>query len=239
MIGDALEYIRKRLDGSLRFVRDLQDDNSTPKLVVFPEGDKLESLSIPNGSIAMVVANIQEDREFRDPDRYQRQVIKTKGVPPDRHYPDIHLEFTVLFIANFKDYANAWNQLSKALFFFQQHPVFTAEEDSDLPKCIKRLSNELCTQTLQQQNELWGALRSSLRPSILVRFRLMTLRGPAMEEIKQVQVQEVITKTKGSLDMSVQELQKEFDKDRQESQASKASALKPSLTVPSTSVPSH
>jgi hypothetical protein len=67
----------------------------------------------------------------------------------------------------------------------------------------------------------------------------MTLRGPAMEEIKQVQVEEVITKTKGSLDMSVQELQKEFDKDRQESQASKASALKPSLTVPSTSVPSH
>jgi sugar-specific transcriptional regulator TrmB len=42
----------------------------------------------------------------------------------------------------------------------------------------------------------------------------MTLCGPAMEEIKQVQVEEVITKTKGSLDMSVQELQKEFDKVR-------------------------
>ena len=208
MIGDALEYIRNRLDGSLRFVPGLQDDNSTPK-VVFPEGDKLEPFTIPNGSIAMVVANVQEDREFRDPDRYQRQVIKGKGVPYDRHYPDIHLEFTVLFIANFKDYTNAWNQLSKALIFFQQHPVFCPTEDSDLPECIGRLSNELCTQTLQQQNELWGALRTSLRPSILVRFRLMTLRGPAMvAEVKQVE--KVITETKISINKSVQELQHEF-----------------------------
>ena len=182
MIGTALSYIRKRLDAHLRAVQGQDDDGSAPERVVFVEGDKLEPLSIPQGSIGMLVANVWEDREFREADRYQRRVVNSHADRMERHHPDIHLEFTILFIANFKDYDNAWNQLSQLLFFFQAHPVFAAEQDRDLPRGIGRLANELCSQSLQQQNELWSALKAPLRPSILIRFRLISLWGQAIEE---------------------------------------------------------
>jgi hypothetical protein len=193
MIGTALNYIRKRLDSHLRAALGLETDGSAAERVVFLEGDKLDPLTIPQGTIGMLVANVQEEREFRDPDRYQRRNANGKLSPSSRHHPDLHLEITILFIANFKDYVHAWNQLSQLLFFFQEHPVFDREDDVDLPAGIGRLANELCSQSLQQQNELWSALKTSMRPSVLVRFRLMTLWGKAMEA-QPVPIQTVKTR---------------------------------------------
>lgn len=181
MIGTTLNYIRKRLDAHMISALGLERDGSTAERVVLVEGDKLDPLTIPQGTIAMLVANVQEEREFRDPDRYQRRLANRQGSQAKLHHPDIHLVITILFIAQFKDYANAWNQLAQLVFFFQEHPVFDQETDKDLPAGVERLANELCSQSFQQQNELWSALKSSLRPSILYHFRLMTLRGKAME----------------------------------------------------------
>jgi hypothetical protein len=63
--------------------------------------------------------------------------------------------------------------------FFQQHSFFDAEQDSDLPDGIGRLVCELCSQSFQQQNELWSSLKISLQPAVLYRFRLLTLSGQA------------------------------------------------------------
>jgi hypothetical protein len=79
------------------------------------------------------------------------------------------------------------------LFFFQEHPVFDVAVDKDLPAGVGRLANELCSQTFQQQNELWTALRCSLRPSVLYRFRMITLRGKAMQG-QPVPIQKVETR---------------------------------------------
>jgi hypothetical protein len=215
MIGSALKFIRERLDSYLRSAPDLEleNDGSTPERVVFLDGDRLEPLTIPKGTLAMLVANVQEERGFRDADRYQRRVVESQGKRVERHYPDIHLEFTVLFVASFKDYVHAWNQLSRVLFFIQEHPVFAAGPGSDVPERIGRLSSELCSQSFQEQNELWGALKTSMRPSILVRFRLITLRGQAMkEQPKPVEV--IKTETLGSMDKTLKELESEFRKRR-------------------------
>jgi hypothetical protein len=181
MIGTALSYIRKRLDAHLRDVQGLESDGDAADRVVFLEGDKLDPLTLPQRSIVLLVVNVKEDRECWDADRFRR-LGNGLASSSERHYPDIHLELAVLFIANFKDYATAWNHLSQALLFFQQHPVFDRESDKDLPAGIDRLRSELCSQSFQEQNELWGSLRSSLRPAILHRFRLVTLRGKALAE---------------------------------------------------------
>lgn len=193
MIGTALNYIKKRLDDHLRTALDLETDGSTPERVIFIDGEKLEPLTIPQGTIGMLVANVQEEREFRDPDRYQRRFANGNGRPSERHHPDLHLEITVLFLANFKDGIHAWNQLSHLLFFFQENPVFDRAGDGDLPEGIGRLANELCSQSVQQQNELWSALKIALRPSLLYRFRLITLRGRAIEG-KAVPIRKVETR---------------------------------------------
>jgi hypothetical protein len=182
VIGDALTYIRRRLDAHLLSVMGLAEDGSSSERVMLVDGDKLDPLSLPQGTIGMLVAKVQEEREFREANRYQRRSANGQDNPTDRHHPDIHLELSLLFVANFKDYAHAWNQLTHLLIFFQEHPVFLAKEDKDLPEGIGRLANELCSPSLQEQNELWGALRSALRPSLLYRFRLLTVQGKAMDE---------------------------------------------------------
>jgi hypothetical protein len=181
MIGTALSYIRQRLDAHLRSAQGLDSDDGTADRVVFLESDKLDPLSIPQRSIAMLVVNVREEREFRDADRYQRRLAPGPGGGSERHYPDIHLEIAILFIAYFKDYTTAWDQLSQVLVFFQAHPVFDPAVDKDLPAGIGRLANELCSQSFQEQSELWSAVKSPLRPALLHRFRLITLRGKAME----------------------------------------------------------
>jgi hypothetical protein len=177
MIGTTLNYIRTQLDAHLRAVQGLESDDGTQDQVAFLEGDKLDSLVLPSSRIAMLVVNVQEDRDFRAADRFQRRLPDGNSDGSPRHYPDIHLEIAVLFVANFKDYASAWNQLFHVVCFFQQHPVF----EEGLPDGIHRLSSELCSQSFQEQNELWSALRSTLRPAVLHRFRLITLQGGAME----------------------------------------------------------
>lgn len=195
MIGTALGYIRKRLDAHLRSAQGMETDGGTADRVVFLEGDKLDPLSFPQRSIAMLVVNVQEEREFRDADRFHRRQANGQGNHSEHHYPDIHLEVAVLFIANFKDYTTAWNQLSQVLFFFQEHPVFDAAVDEDLPPGIGRLATELRSQSFQEQNELWSTLKTSLRPALLHRFRLITLRGKAMER-QPVAIQTVQTSVK-------------------------------------------
>ncbi len=177
MIGNALSYIRERLDTHLRSTMGPEADGSNPDRVVFLPGDKLDPLIIRQGSIGMLVVNVQEDREFRDPDRYLRRNSHGQNSKYERHFPDLHLEFTVLFIAQFKEYVHAWNQLGQLLLYLQENPVFDAAKDRELPQGFRRLTHELVSSSLQQQNELWSALKMSIRPAILYRFRLITVAG--------------------------------------------------------------
>ncbi len=181
MIGNALSYIRERLDTHLRSTMGPEADGSNPDRVVFIPGDKLDPLIIRQGSIGMLVVNVQEDREFRDPDRYLRRISHGQKSQYERHFPDLHLEFTVLFVAQFKDYVHAWNQLGQLLLYLQENPVFDAAKDRELPQGFRRLTHELVSSSLQQQNELWSALKMSMRPAILYRFRLITAVGREMK----------------------------------------------------------
>jgi hypothetical protein len=177
MIGTAISYIRKRLDGHLQAALAIDSDGSARPLVDFVDGEKLDPLSVPMGTIGMVVVNVNEERGFSDANRFQRRIPDGAAFRMVQHHPDIHLEIVVLFLAKFKDYVHAWNQLSQVMAFFQQHSFFDAEQDSDLPDGIGRLVCELCSQSFQQQNELWSSLKISLQPAVLYRFRLLTLSG--------------------------------------------------------------
>jgi hypothetical protein len=180
MIGTTIGYIRKRLDTHLRAALAIEADGSTPPLVDFLEGAKLDPLVLPLGSISMMVVNVKEDREFRDPDRFLHRVSDGAAFRMEQHRPDLHLEIGVLFLAKFKDYVYAWNLLSQVMLFFQEHPLFDVEQDDDLPEGIGRLVCELYSQSFQQQNELWSSLKIPLQPAVLYRIQVLTLRGQAM-----------------------------------------------------------
>jgi hypothetical protein len=188
MIGKSLNFLRRRLDAHLRVVAGIDGDSGTADRVVFVEGDKLEPLSLPQGCISMLVVHVQEDRQFRDANRYQRCLAQDASPHVETHYPDVHLDIGILFAARFKDYANAWDQLSEIILFFQQNPLFDASDAEislEMPNGVSRIGVELLSPALEQQQDIWSALRLSIHPAVLYRIRLMALRGPAWQQQPQ------------------------------------------------------
>mgnify|MGYP003336482093 CR=1 FL=1 len=183
MIGKSLNFLRRQLDAHLRMVAGLDGDSGTADRVVFVEGDKLEPLSLAQGCISMLVVHVMEDRQFRDANPYQRRLGQDQTAQREAHHPDVHLDLSILFVARFKDYTNAWDQLSEVIRFFQVNPLFPGDNKTSdglaLPADVSRLAIELLSIGPEEQQEIWSALRLSVHPALLYRLRLVALRGPS------------------------------------------------------------
>lgn len=192
MIGTTISYICKRVNDHLRKVNNGETDGSSQPLADLVDGSQLDPLVLPLRSIRLLVVDVNENREFRDADRFQRRLNTDQPIKSESHYPDLHLEIGLLFIAKFKEYNVAWDQLSHVIGFFQQHPCFNSQNDQELPNGIGRLTAEFCPQSLQQINDLWSALKLPPHPALLYRFRLLAIRGPLLSE-QPKPIEEVVT----------------------------------------------
>ena len=172
MIGAALTYLRDKVNTHLQ---DGETDSGQP-LVVFVEGDKIDPLNIQSGRVNILVVNVEEERELRGANPYYDERSQ-------RINPDIPLTISALFIARFNDYPTSWNYLTDIIRFFQSHPVLEradnqAQSSNNMPEGIESLRCEMISLNLQQQNEVWGALRITQHPALLYKIKLITLRDP-------------------------------------------------------------
>ena len=172
MIGSALTYLRDKVNTHLQ---DGETDSGQP-LVVFVEGDKIDPLNIQSGRVNILVVNVEEERELRGANPYYDERSQ-------RINPDIPLTISALFIARFNDYPTSWNYLTDIIRFFQSHPVLEradnqAQSSNNMPEGIESLRCEMISLNLQQQNEVWGALRITQHPALLYKIKLITLRDP-------------------------------------------------------------
>ena len=172
MIGAALTYLRDKVNTHLQ---DGATDSGQP-LVVFVEGDKIDPLNIQSGRVNILVVNVEEERELRGANPYYDERSQ-------RITPDIPLTISALFIARFNDYPTSWNYLTDIIRFFQSHPVLEradnqAQSSNNMPEGIESLRCEMISLNLQQQNEVWGALRITQHPALLYKIKLITLRDP-------------------------------------------------------------
>ena len=62
------------------------------------------------------------------------------------------------------------------LGFFQAHPVFDGRSAPALDPDIDRLTVELHTLPMSEQNDLWGSLRLAYHPSLLFKVRMIAVR---------------------------------------------------------------
>jgi len=172
LIGSALTYLRDKINTHLQ---DGETDSGQP-LVVFIEGDKIDPLNIQSGRVNILVVNVEEERELRGANPYYDERSQ-------RINPDIPLTISALFIARFNDYPTSWNYLTDIIRFFQSHPVLEradnqAQSSNNMPEGIESLRCEMISLNLQQQNEVWGALRITQHPALLYKIKLITLRDP-------------------------------------------------------------
>ena len=195
MIGAALTYLRDKVNTHLQ---DGETDSGQP-LVVFVEGDKIDPLSIQSGRVNILVVNVEEERELRGANPYYDERSQ-------RINPDIPLTISALFIARFNDYPTSWNYLTDIIRFFQSHPVLERADNqalssNNMPEGIESLRCEMISLNLQQQNEVWGALRITQHPALLYKIKLITLRDPhpqSSEKTKNIIV-ELVDKEKSEI----------------------------------------
>ncbi|NVB43278.1 DUF4255 domain-containing protein [Pseudenhygromyxa sp. WMMC2535] len=180
MIGSVLNFLRTDLDRALRTTG---DDESANDKVAFVDGDKMDPLQFKLGAVSMLLVNVEEERLLRAGDRFRR--VAEDGTVT-RVFPDIRLSLQLLFVARFKRYDEAWDQLSAVLTHFQGKPAYTSQNTPALPAGVERLLFELRTFGFAEQNEIWNALRISHHPSVLYRVNLVLLRdaSPAIPGVE-------------------------------------------------------
>lgn len=180
MIDAALDFLRDQLNATLTPAGDPAADT-----VAFVDGDKQQDAVVFKlGTVSVLLVNLEEEGTLRSADPYAR--ITPDGVR-HRACPEVRLNLYVLFVAHFPRYADSLRQLSEVVAHFQNHRVFTPANAPTLNAKIGQLVVELVTLPFSELNEIWGALRTSYRPSVLYRVRLVVFRDETLAPERLVQ----------------------------------------------------
>ncbi len=172
VIDQALIFLRDTLNAYLTTPAPGQAA-SAEEAVVFLDGDKTDPISFRVGAVTVLLINVEQEPILRAANPYQR--VGADGTAYQVR-PDIRLNLSVMFVARFKQYEQALAALSRTLTFFQSHPVLDARTAPSLPVNIPQLTMELLTVPLNEQNDLWNALRAAFQPSLLYRVRMLVFQ---------------------------------------------------------------
>ncbi len=181
MIGSVLEFLRKHLDAHLTAQAGVRDPRPDPAAetdrVVFVDGEQADAQQFKANAVTLVLVNLEQERTLRAPELHVR--VSPEG-GRQRVRPDIRLNLYVLFVARFKVYSDAWDELGRIVQFLQSHAVVDRTSAPDLPAELEQLSVELVTLDFAGQNEVWNALRTAVQPSLLYRVQLIVFRDESV-----------------------------------------------------------
>jgi hypothetical protein len=166
------------LDLTLQFLRDelhtyllTRTGGDTIEVKLSKVVDEAGKYAFGQETIGLSIINIEEER-----------IVKTQ-LPEYTNLngqyvvkePELKLNLSVMFAANFKVYDEALKYVSYILIYFQSHPVFTQGEYPALDPRIEKLALELQSPTYEQLNQIWTFIGGKQLPSIIYKVRLVVL----------------------------------------------------------------
>ncbi len=171
MIGDVLRLLKNQLNSHFKSFSTGSTEGVVEERVVLMDGDqKTDSATFKTGTITVLLYRIEQETALRQGDTYLR--VSANG--SQKVQPDISLNLYVLFVAKFKDYEQGLHYLSQVIKFFQSNKTFNRQNAPELGDGIGELAVDFVTLTVQQQNELWGLLRTFYLPSVAYKVRTIT-----------------------------------------------------------------
>lgn len=172
MIGEVLDLLKKLLNAYLsqQSGTPSQEPQPRPDLVTFIDGGSMDPITFKTGTVTILLVNLEEENVLRSADQYR--TVASDGTVRKSH-PEIRLNLYLLFVAQFSQYKDALYYLSNIIRFFQKNRVFDQENAPELSKEIDKLAMELITLSFSEQNEMWGSLRTTYRPSVLYKVKMV------------------------------------------------------------------
>jgi hypothetical protein len=136
-------------------------------------------LAIEEGTIGLVLINIEEERTTRAQLPERVSIEGQEVILP----PEIRLNLTLMAAANMGSYNLTLKALSQVLIFFQAHPVFAATDYPSLDGQIGKLCVDMQSVSHETLNQIWATLGAKYLPSVLYRVRLITLQDQEPQHI--------------------------------------------------------
>lgn len=171
MLEKPLTFIADNLDNHLRLRNRITGNEKV--LVLSDIVDDQGKFAIKQGTVGLSLINIEEERV----NRAQTPAV-VRGTNGAMGYvnPEIRLNLQLLFVAHFKDYADAIRYISAIIGFFQANNVFSPQTHPELSPDVTRIVFELGSHGFEQLSYIWGVLGTNYRPSVLYKMRLVTIQ---------------------------------------------------------------
>ncbi len=174
MIDELLEIIKEEVDTFLKLkINDRQDRYIHLSPVVDLEGKP----PVNENSVCMSLIKIEEDRNNMSNGGQTERV----GNEFHSYNPPIKLNLVILFSAAYldgqeKNYLEGVKRLSLVVSFFQSKNVFTSQNTPRLDPAYGAIKADFYSLSMEEQNQLWGMLGGSYRPSVLYRLRALLIQ---------------------------------------------------------------
>ena len=171
MVDKSLEFIKNELNKYLRQRFELIEDKVQLSTILKQDGKSDPELR--ENSISIMLINVEEETamqsttKYLDNDPLQISVIN----------PGINLNLSLLFVVNNTHYSEALVFITSIIGFFQSKNVFSKENSPEFDiEGIEKLKIKFVSQTMEQQNHMWGMLGAKYMPSLLYKIRLLHIQ---------------------------------------------------------------
>lgn len=176
MLKKALNFLKEKLNTAI-------SDPAQPASVILTSiVNERGEVNIQSGQLAIMLVNLEEEKILK------MQLPHEKRVGNNIQFanPEIKLNLLVMLAANpgADNYLAALDTLSQAMLFFQGTSFFDKIKYPALAPEIEKLTLELFSLTLEQQNQLWASLGAKYLPSAIYKIRLVVVDQELFGESK-------------------------------------------------------
>jgi hypothetical protein len=183
MIAEAMTLLLRQLND---YIAQVDGSAGAPVQAVWgniAQLDRPEVATELDNHIVLSLVNLEEERALKNG---QTAFTISSGDVAYRNRP-IHLNFFLLFTANYRNYGTALRRLAQVLTFFQGKQKFTFANSPgpNLPQSgISDFSlvMDLLSLTFEEVNHLWGFLGAKESPFAMYRGRLVVIADPRLLE---------------------------------------------------------
>lgn len=190
MIGEVLVLMRDQLNAYLREQAGNVASNAEDKVQLLDASGVADAVEFKVGKVTALLINIEQEQLLRPADAFLRQMPDGSSQRVQR---ELRLNLYVLFVVRFMVYEQGLSMLSNVLRYFQTHPVLDHSQLPNLNPEIDKLTFELVTLPLAEQNTVWSQLRTAYHPSLMYRVRMVVFRDTGGALLPPVQITELRT----------------------------------------------
>jgi len=135
-----------------------------------------------DGRVVMSLTNIQHET-------IASTYNSTKSLPEGDYAvvpPPLYLDLFVIFVANFDDYSESLDAISRTISFFQQNPSFSRFTMPGLDPTIDKLTFEMVNLDLHELYNLVGLAGIHYLPLVLYKIRMLPFTAEMTAVVPEV-----------------------------------------------------